>query len=569
MAKQDNDSELLKEAIADAQTIKEVALQNAKDVLEEAFTTRLQSMISDRIQREAEEEMGYDDIGGDYEDEEDYEEDEEVSGSAEVESDPETGDLEGLELDLDFGGEEEEMEEPTDTDMEEPEGRMGDMEGEMGDEEGEEPEEAPTGDTGEEDEEDIDLEEVLEFLEGEGHEDMDEGDYHDKDMKERGDYEEKQKDHYHEYETDHTMSRDSDIQEIIQDLEEDIDEESDLDEQIEEFLSGLDETVYDVDLNELQEEVSRSSKGQDDVFEIDIDRLDEEYGDVEYRVGTEGHETGDYYDEGSLDGYEPVSGADVGNHGPDEPAPGTEEDIGMPGASDPDLGDPMSDTGYYDDSAFDGYEPVSDRDVVDHGGDEPAPGVNQELGEDDDISYGDLLSELEGSTSEKTNASRSQDVEGLREQNEELREKLNKHRQAVKILRNRINEVNLINSKLLYTNRLFKRYNLNEDQKLRVIEALDRAKDKRGAKLVYSTLSEAFDTNTSRKNISSSSSSKSSKGAPSSEGEKQNLAEAISRGMSSKKQGTQEPKDSETKNKILNEDVEMKSRMQKLADIHQ
>jgi len=557
---EDKDSELLKEAIADAQTIKEVALQNAKDVLEEAFTTRLQSMISDRIQREAEEEMGYDDLSGG----EPEEEDEDVSGSAEVEKDQE-GDLEGLELDLDFGEEDGgEMEEPTDSevedDMEDLEGGSEDSEEEV---EEEEPQEAPTGDTEgeEESEEDIDLEEVLEFLEGEDHQEEDRHEGEHKDMDEGGDYET-------QHETDYEMEkesthRDSDIQEIISDLEEDVEAEDDLDQQIEEFLQGLDETVYDVDLNELQEEVSRSSGSDDDILEIDVDKLEEEFQEPQYREGTEGHDTGGLYGgDDTLDGYEPVTGSDLGNHGPDGPAVDADESVGMSGASSPDLGDLMDDEGYYDGSSFDGYEPVSGEDVSDHGSDEPAPGVDQDLGEDD-ISYGDLLSEL-GSPSDDRSNSRSQDVEGLREENEELREKLGKHRQAVKILRNRINEVNLINSKLLYTNRLFKRYNLNENQKLRVIEALDRAKDKRGAKLVYSTLSEAFDSNVSRKGSTSGSSSK---GAPSSSGEKQNLAEAISRGMSSKKQGTQEPEDSETKQKILNEDVEMKSRMQKLADI--
>ncbi len=557
---EDKDSELLKEAIADAQTIKEVALQNAKDVLEEAFTTRLQSMISDRIQREAEEEMGYDDLSGG----EPEEEDENVSGSAEVEKDQE-GDLEGLELDLDFGEEGGgEMEEPTDSevgdDMEDLDGGSEDSEEEA---EEEEPQEAPTGDTeDEESEEDIDLEEVLEFLEGEEHQEEDPHEGEHKDMDEGGDYETQHETDYEMKEKESTH-RDSDIQEIISDLEEDVEAEDDLDEQIEEFLQGLDETVYDVDLNELQEEVSRSSQGSDDILEIDVDKLEEEFQEPQYREGTEGHDTGGLYDgDDTLDGYEPVTGSDLGNHGPDEPAVDAEESVGMSGASSPDLGDLMDDEGYYDGSSFDGYEPVSGGDVSDHGPDEPAPGIDQDLGEDD-ISYGDLLSEL-GSPSDSSSASRSQDVERLREENEELREKLGKHRQAVKILRNRINEVNLINSKLLYTNRLFKRYNLNENQKLRVIEALDRAKDKRGAKLVYSTLSEAFDSNVSRKGSTSSSSSK---GAPSSSGEKQNLAEAISRGMSSKKQGTQEPEDSETKQKILNEDVEMKSRMQKLADI--
>ena len=46
--------DLLKEAIADAKAVRETALENAKIALEEAFTPRLQSMLSKKIQSEME-----------------------------------------------------------------------------------------------------------------------------------------------------------------------------------------------------------------------------------------------------------------------------------------------------------------------------------------------------------------------------------------------------------------------------------------------------------------------------------------------------------------------------------
>ena len=46
--------DLLKEAIADAKAVRETALENAKIALEEAFTPRLQSMLSKKIQSEIE-----------------------------------------------------------------------------------------------------------------------------------------------------------------------------------------------------------------------------------------------------------------------------------------------------------------------------------------------------------------------------------------------------------------------------------------------------------------------------------------------------------------------------------
>ena len=49
-----------------------------------------------------------------------------------------------------------------------------------------------------------------------------------------------------------------------------------------------------------------------------------------------------------------------------------------------------------------------------------------------------------------------------------------------------------MNAKLLYTNKLFKGYNLSNDQKLKIVETFDRAKNSREVKLVYSTLAESF-----------------------------------------------------------------------------
>jgi len=49
--------DLLKEAIADAKAVRETALANAKIALEEAFTPRLQSMISARLREEEEMDM--------------------------------------------------------------------------------------------------------------------------------------------------------------------------------------------------------------------------------------------------------------------------------------------------------------------------------------------------------------------------------------------------------------------------------------------------------------------------------------------------------------------------------
>ena len=63
---------------------------------------------------------------------------------------------------------------------------------------------------------------------------------------------------------------------------------------------------------------------------------------------------------------------------------------------------------------------------------------------------------------------------------------------TVKKLKSIINEVNLLNAKLLYTNKLFRNYELSENQKMKVIENFDRATNTREVKLVFTTIAESF-----------------------------------------------------------------------------
>ena len=75
-----------------------------------------------------------------------------------------------------------------------------------------------------------------------------------------------------------------------------------------------------------------------------------------------------------------------------------------------------------------------------------------------------------------------------------LQSELEEHRDVVKYLRGKLNEVNLLNAKLLFTNKLFRAYGLSNDQKMKVVETFDRATNLREVKLVYSTLAESFGT---------------------------------------------------------------------------
>jgi hypothetical protein len=82
--------------------------------------------------------------------------------------------------------------------------------------------------------------------------------------------------------------------------------------------------------------------------------------------------------------------------------------------------------------------------------------------------------------------------EGVEDYKKKLREELTLALEAVETLRSELNEVNLLNAKLLYVNKIFNAKNLNESQKLKVVKAFDKAESAKEAKLVYESLSEAF-----------------------------------------------------------------------------
>jgi hypothetical protein len=79
---------------------------------------------------------------------------------------------------------------------------------------------------------------------------------------------------------------------------------------------------------------------------------------------------------------------------------------------------------------------------------------------------------------------------------------------TVKQLKSIISEVNLLNAKLLYTNKLFRNFELSEGQKMKVIENFDRAGNTREVKLVFSTLAESFKRPTKTRIVKESAASK-------------------------------------------------------------
>ena len=146
--------------------------------------------------------------------------------------------------------------------------------------------------------------------------------------------------------------------------------------------------------------------------------------------------------------------------------------------------------------------------------------------------FTEFLGEMSGSTS----AGIGKDVQELSDTKE-----------ALKTVKNELNEVNLLNSKLLYVNRIFKANTLDEGQKLRVVETLDKAETAKEAKLIYETIKDTFTVANNKKT--------------SFKNKTKSLKEGI--GMASRAAGTS----TAPKKEVISESNDMMKRFQKLANI--
>jgi len=148
-------------------------------------------------------------------------------------------------------------------------------------------------------------------------------------------------------------------------------------------------------------------------------------------------------------------------------------------------------------------------------------GMDDEMEDEDDLDLESIIRELEGDLNEEedetgeegmmremeddSEEAMEEDIDSIieailnEEEEEEMEEaaeedstELEEAYSTINQLREVLQEVNLLNAKLLYTNKLFRNFELSENQKMKVIENFDRAGNTREVKLVFSTLAESF-----------------------------------------------------------------------------
>jgi len=184
------------------------------------------------------------------------------------------------------------------------------------------------------------------------------------------------------------------------------------------------------------------------------------------------------------------------------------------------------------------------------------PPVAEESEEEsmEEISLDELLSEIgaeesleEAKKDDEEEEAKEEDEkeEGLKEENASLRAQLSEHIKVVEYLREQINEINLLNAKLLYTNKLFKQFGLSNAQKLSIVEKFDLASTLREVKYAYTILAESLSSGASTVKKTNT------------------VAKSITEGLASKAVASTKP----SKDVIVENTNEMALRFQRLAGI--
>jgi hypothetical protein len=113
--------------------------------------------------------------------------------------------------------------------------------------------------------------------------------------------------------------------------------------------------------------------------------------------------------------------------------------------------------------------------------------IESEISEDD-INLDELLAEFGLSEEEEVKENADEDADDKYKMEEELAQAL----ATIDELRSTLQEVNLLNAKLLYMNKVFKGHNLTESQKVQVVKTFDKAESAKEAKLVFESLSSSL-----------------------------------------------------------------------------
>jgi len=236
-------------------------------------------------------------------------------------------------------------------------------------------------------------------------------------------------------------------------------------------------------------------KEGDDMGEVDEVTLDELLAELDAeddskKLHKEGEDddADDKEDEDEKEGEEEAEGAVEGAEEVTELTVDELKDIIRDVLSDISMGAPADDAGTLEPEAGAGEEAGAEGEVD----------LAAEVHDDsvDEITLDEILASLEEADKDeepKMEAKHEEDEKAMKEV-KKMKQDLQEAVKTINTLRTELNEVNLLNAKLLYVNKIFKAKSLSEAQKLKVINAFDRAENVKEAKKIYETLQDSIAT---------------------------------------------------------------------------
>lgn len=329
-------------------------------------------------------------------------------------------------------------------------------------------------------------------------EDLEEGDdemteakkkYKDDDRKDGGESKETKRTEKMKYGKDlaeaEDMDEEMDLDEILAELEGDLSEDARTDAEEEGYKDGMEDEKEDMEDKEEDEEIDLDDMSEDDLKSFIEDVIADMVTAGELEAGDEFEvEDEDVEDDEEID-VEDDTEVDVEVNEAKE-----DMDEGY-GKEDMDEAKDEMDEGIMDKlkAAYNDKELLSKIVTVD--GEKVS--LKDLLGLAGAGATGGMAKSGSGKTSSigedaRTDAEEEGYLDGMKDEKEDMDEM----KKEIEELRSDLHETNLLNAKLLYTNKIFRAKNLKEAQKVKVLEAFDKASNVKEVKLIFETLNEGM-----------------------------------------------------------------------------
>ena len=265
---------------------------------------------------------------------------------------------------------------------------------------------------------------------------------------------------------------------VVNEVEEEVEEgkhKDDKDEAVEENLTEI-EPVGEADEDEAEDDSEESEDGAEDAIEEPGEEGEEVEGDEDLK---------DLSVDQFKDMIRDIIAQEVGGDAPADD---------MDGGDIEGMGDeaPVEEPGMEDEPEMGGDEEEIDLDELirelESISEEPTVEEEVEEGKKDEKEMEESADDKKEETVEEDTSVQVNHESDGKDYNINRVADLKEALETIETLKKELNEVNILNAKLLYVNKIFKAQNLSESQKVNVIAAFDKAETVKEVKLVFETV---------------------------------------------------------------------------------